>query len=71
MDRFLLFRVVKPEARFSTLQDLDAKRHTEIEMLAGEMVKMGKEFGIETPYCGYTYHLIKALEERNDGKFEY
>ena len=69
MDRFLLFRGVKPEARFSTLQDLDAKRHTEIEMLAGEMVKMGKEFGIETPYCGYTYHLIKALEEKNDGKF--
>ena len=68
-DRFLLFRGVKPEARFSTLQDLDAKRHTEIEMLAGEMVKMGEELGIPVPYCEYTYHLIKALEEKNDGKF--
>lgn len=70
-DRFLLFRGVKPEARFSTLQDLDAKRHTEIEMLAGEMISMGKKLGIPVPYCEYTYHLIKALEEKNDGKFKY
>jgi len=70
-DRFLLFRGVKPEARFSTLQDLDAKRHTEIDMLAGEMISMGKELGVPVPYCEYTYHLIKALEEKNDGKFKY
>ena len=70
-DRFMLFRGVKPEARFSTLQDLDAGRHTEIEMFAGEMIRMGEECGIAVPYCEYTYHLIKALEEKNDGKFEY
>ena len=68
-EEFVLFQGVKPEARFSTLQDLDAKRHTEIEMLAGEMLRMGKAYGIEVPYCEYTYHLIKAIEERNDGKF--
>ena len=70
-EEFTLFRGVKPVARFSTLQDLDAKRHTEIDMLAGEMIRMGKELGIEVPYCEYTYHLIKALEEKNDGKLEY
>lgn len=70
-EEFTLFQGVKPAARFSTLQDLDAKRHTEIEMLAGEMIRMGKEYGIAVPYCEYTYHLIKALEEKNDGKFEY
>lgn len=69
--QFTLFRGVKPEARFSTLQDLDAGRHTEIEMLAGEMIQMGKECAVAVPYCEYTYHLIKALEEKNDGKFEY
>ena len=69
-DKFVLFQGVKPEARFSTLQDQDAKRHTEIEMLAGEMIKMGQECGINVPYCEYTYHLVKALEEKNDGKFE-
>ena len=70
-EEFALFQGVKPVARFSTLQDLDAKRHTEIDMLAGEMIRMGKELGIEVPYCEYTYHLIKALEEKNDGKLEY
>ena len=68
---FQLFRGVRPDARFSTLQDIDAGRHTEIEMLAGEMIRMGKECGIDVPYCEYTYHLIKALEEKNDGKFAY
>lgn len=38
---------------------------------AGEMVRMGKELGIAVPYCEYTYHLIKSLEEKNDGKFDY
>ena len=70
-EEFTLFQGVKPAARFSTLQDLDAGRHTEIDMLAGEMIRMGKEYGIAVPYCEYTYHLINALEEKNDGKFEY
>ena len=70
-EEFMLFQGVKPTARFSTLQDIDAGRHTEIEMLAGEMMRMGEECGIAVPYCAYTYHLIKALEEKNDGKFEY
>ena len=70
-EEFVLFRGVKQDARFSTLQDLDAGRHTEIEMLAGEIIRMGKECQISVPYCEYTYHLIKALEEKNDGKFVY
>lgn len=70
-EELTLFAGGNMAARFSTLQDLDAKRHTEIDMFAGEMIRMGKEYGIATPYCEYTYHLIKALEEKNDGKFEY
>ena len=58
-------------ARFSTLQDLDAKRHTEIDMFAGALMRMGRELGIATPYTDYTYHMIKALEEKNDGLFDY
>lgn len=61
----------KKTARFSTLQDLDAKRHTEVDMFAGAMVRMGRELGIPTPYNEFTYNMIKALEEKNDGKFDY
>lgn len=66
-----LFFGVKYTSRYSTLQDLDAGRHTEIEMLAGNMIEMGQKCHIPTPYCEYTYHLIKALEEKNEGKFDY
>lgn len=62
---------VPPSARYSTLQDLDAGRHTEIDMFSGALIRMGKEFGIPTPYNEYTYHMIKALEEKNDGRFAY
>ena len=62
---------VPPKARYSTLQDLDAERHTEIDMFSGALMRMGKELGIPTPYNEYTYHMIKALEEKNDGRFAY
>ena len=62
---------VPPMARYSTLQDLDAGRHTEIDMFSGALMRMGKELGIPTPYNEYTYHMIKALEEKNDGRFAY
>lgn len=58
-------------SRYSTLQDLDAGRHTETDMFSGVIVKMGKELGIPTPYNEFTYHIIKAIEEKNDGCFNY
>ena len=62
---------VPKKARYSTLQDLDANRHTEVDMFSGALVRMGKELGIPTPYNEFTYHMIKALEEKNDGCFDY
>ena len=60
-----------PTARYSTQQDLDAGRHTEIDMFSGALMRMGRELGIPTPYNEYTYHMIKALEEKNDDLFDY
>ena len=40
-------------------------------MFSGVLVRMGKELGIPTPYNEYTYHMIKALEEKNDGILNY
>ena len=62
---------VQKRARYSTLQDIDAKRHTEIDMFSGAIIRMGKELDIATPYNEFTFHVIKALEEKNDGKFDY
>lgn len=62
---------VPASARYSTLQDLDAGRHTEIDMFSGALMRMGKELGIPVPYNEFTYHMIKAMEEKNDRKFDY
>ena len=57
-------------SRYSTLQDLDAKRTTEIESLCGYLLKMASENNISVPYIEYTYHAIKAIEEKNAGLFD-
>lgn len=62
---------IPKNTRYSTLQDLDAKRHTEVDMFAGAVVRMGEKLGIPTPYNEMVYHIIKALEEKNDGLFDY
>ena len=54
-------------SRFSTLQDMDAKRQTEVDMFLGTLIDMARESGIDVPFSEYTYHAIKALEEKNAG----
>lgn len=59
------------KARFSTLQDLDAGRHTEVEMFAGALMKLAKKHHLEVPFCEFCYHAIRTLEQKGDGMFEY
>ena len=66
----IFFDSVPKVSKFSTLQDIEAKRHTEIDMFLGVLLKYGKQYNITLPYSEYTYHLIKLLEEKNDGLFE-
>ena len=68
-EEVLIFPGQLASAKYSTLQDLEAGRHTEIDMFVGHMLRMAAEAGISVPYCEYTYHAIKALEEKNDGLF--
>ena len=57
------------ENKPSTLQDLENKRKTEIEMFSGTVVRLGEKLGIETPVNAFYYHAIKVLEEKNAGLF--
>ncbi len=54
----------------STLQDLEGKKKTEVEMFAGTVVRLGKELGVPTPISWMFYHGIKVYEEKNEGKFD-
>lgn len=47
-------------------QDVLAKRPTEIEIFSGEIIRMGRKYGIQTPYSKVLYDLIKIKEENNE-----
>lgn len=55
---------IPPENKPSTLQDLECGKHTEVDMFAGTVIRLGKELGIETPIAKMFYYGIMALEER-------
>lgn len=52
----------------STLQDLEAGKHTEVDMFAGTVVRLGKELGVDTPVCEMFYHGIHLIEDRMFGR---
>lgn len=53
-----------PETRTSMLQDVDAKRTTEIDAFAGYIIKLAKIHNIETPYNNMAYKIIKAIDSK-------
>lgn len=57
------------EGKTSMHQDILACRKTEVDMFAGEIIRLGEEFGIPTPYNQVLYDLIKIEEEENEYSF--
>ncbi len=51
-----------PTGKCSMLQDMEAQRLTENDFFCGTIVELGKKHGISTPYCDFTYKLIKSTE---------
>ena len=54
------------EGKTSMHQDILAGRKTEVDIFAGEVIRLGKEFNISTPYNQVMYDMIKVLEEKNE-----
>lgn len=52
------------DATPSMLQDIRSGRKTEVDILAGEVVKLGKKHNIQTPENEKIYKKIKILEEK-------
>jgi len=53
---------LSPQGKTSMLQDVEAKRKTEVEMFAGKVIELGKKYGIQTPINQTFYRLIKVIE---------
>jgi len=49
----------------SMLQDLRAKKKTEIDALNGEVVRLAGVVRLGTPYNGFMYNAVKFIEARN------
>ena len=49
----------------STLQDIIAKKPTEIEALNGEVIELAKKYKVEVPYNMTINNLIKFIEQKN------
>lgn len=63
-DAFVALSGMVDDGKTSMLQDILAGRKTEVDIFAGEIIRRGKEFGIETPYNQTLYDLIKILEDK-------
>ena len=50
----------------SMLQDILAGRKTEADIFAGEIIRLGKVYGVETPCNSVLYNLIKIAEENSE-----
>ena len=50
------------EGKTSMLQDILAGRKTEVDIFAGEIIQLGKKYGISTPYNQVLFDLIKVKE---------
>lgn len=61
-EALIFFKKMSPEGKTSMLQDVEAGRKTEVDMFAGEIIKLGEKHNISTPYNKALYELIKAIE---------
>ena len=53
---------LNPQGKTSMLQDVEARRKTEVEMLAGKVIALGREYNVPTPVNQRLFDLIKEIE---------
>ena len=63
-DSLVFLQKMCDEGKTSMLQDVLAGRKTEVEIFAGEIIRLGKLYEIPTPCNQVLYDLIKIVEER-------
>ena len=53
------------EHKSSTLQDILAKKTTEIDALNGAVIKLAEKYGLRVPYNSVVYNIIKFIEAKS------
>jgi 2-dehydropantoate 2-reductase len=57
---------LSPQGKTSMLQDIEAKRKTEVEAFGGKVIEMGKVHGVPTPVNQTVFQIIRILEKNTD-----
>lgn len=52
-----------PEGKTSMLQDVEAGRKTEVEIFAGTVARLGREYGVSTPVNDFLLRAIYTMEQ--------
>lgn len=55
--------LIADDGQTSMYQDIVAKRKTEVDIFSGEIINLGKKYGIKTPHNLDIYNKIKTIEE--------
>ncbi|MGA8178768.1 MAG: ketopantoate reductase family protein [Desulfobacterales bacterium] len=58
-----ILNVLSPEGKTSMLQDIEAKRKTEVEIFGGKVVDLGHMHGVPTPVNQTVFQIIRVLEQ--------
>lgn len=53
---------LSPEGKPSMRQDMEARRYSEVELFAGQVLELGEKYGISTPVNRKLYDRIKFIE---------
>jgi 2-dehydropantoate 2-reductase len=56
---------LSPEGKTSMLQDIEAGRKTEVEMLAGQLIERARHHGVEVHCNEALFHMLKVYEARS------
>ncbi|MCG6971723.1 MAG: ketopantoate reductase family protein [Desulfobacterales bacterium] len=61
-----ILEVLSPQGKTSMLQDIEAKRKTEVEIFGGKVVELGRTHGVQTPVNQTVFQIIRVLEQYPD-----
>lgn len=59
---YKVLNTLGPDGKTSMLQDMEAKRKTEVESFSGELIKRARKLGIKTPVNETLFKVIKTRE---------
>jgi 2-dehydropantoate 2-reductase len=62
---YVVLASLSPTGKTSMLQDVEAGRKTEVEMLAGKITELGRKHGVPTPVNEHLFDTIKKIEVLN------